>query len=88
MKKNKKEEPRQSVAIKHIVPGPGAYSIKPTNTAPNYAFGGRFDEKREPMRKREDGRRFDSQILAKPHLQPKKVDGPGPGDYIQPSSIK
>ena len=40
------------------------------------------------MIKKADGRRFDSQILAKPHLHPKKVDGPGPGSYIAPSSIR
>ena len=34
------------------------------------------------------GSRFDSDIRAKPHLHPKKVDGPGPGDYIVPSSIE
>jgi len=40
------------------------------------------------MIKKADGSRFDSQILAKPHLNPKKVDGPGPGSYELPSSIK
>lgn len=34
------------------------------------------------------GSRFDSDIRAKPHLNPKKVDGPGPGDYKMPSSIQ
>ena len=40
------------------------------------------------MYKKADGSRFDSQIRAKPHLAPKKADGPGPGDYALPSSIK
>lgn len=34
------------------------------------------------------GSRFDSDIRAKPHLKPKKMDGPGPGDYALPSSIE
>ena len=53
-----------------------------------YTLGARFDEKRVPMFKKADGSRFDSAIRAKPHLQPKKVDGPGPGDYQLPSSIR
>lgn len=33
------------------------------------------------------GSRFDSDVRSKNHLKPKKVDGPGPGDYALPSSI-
>lgn len=73
---------------KHVTPAPNTYTIKEPKTAPCYTFGSRFDERREPMVKKPDGSRFDSQILAKPHLNPKKVDGPGPGSYDLPSSIK
>lgn len=34
------------------------------------------------------GTRFNSSIRNKDHLHPKKVDGPGPGAYKLPSSIK
>lgn len=34
------------------------------------------------------GSRFDSDIRAKPHLKPKKVDGPGPGDYQLQGAIQ
>jgi len=34
------------------------------------------------------GSRFDSDVRSQAHLRPKKVDGPGPGDYALPSSIK
>ena len=74
--------------MKLNVPGPGTYNANGSRTAPNYTFGGRFEGKREPMTKKADGSRFDSQILAKPHLRPKKVDGPGPGSYVAASSIK
>ena len=74
---------------KHNVPGPANYNPKEVSSAPIYSFGGsRFDVKREPMHKKADGSRFDSSLLAKPHLKPKKVDGPGPGDYVLHSSIK
>ena len=53
-------ESNKQPTIKNPVPGPGTYTAKPTNTAPNYQFGGRFDGRREPMIKRADGRRFDS----------------------------
>ena len=69
-------------------PGPAAYRLPEPKGAAQYSLGARFDEKRVPMFKKEDGSRFDSAIRAKPHLRPKKVDGPGPGDYIMPSSIK
>jgi hypothetical protein len=35
-----------------------------------------------------DGSRFDSALRAKPHLKPRKVDGPGPGDYALPDSVQ
>lgn len=35
-----------------------------------------------------DGSRFDSSLRAKPHLKPKKVDGPGPGDYKLHDSVQ
>ncbi len=34
------------------------------------------------------GRRFNSSIRSKEHLKPTKVDGPGPGAYKLPSSVK
>ena len=34
------------------------------------------------------GSRFNSSIRNKDHLRPKKIDGPGPGAYKLPSSIK
>ena len=68
-------------------PGPAAYKI-PESKGASYSLGSRFDEPRAPMFKKADGSRFDSQIRAKPHLHPKKMDGPGPGDYEAPSSIK
>ena len=61
-------------------PAPTAYSVKdPKNMT--YSFGARFYEKRDPMFKKENGQRFDSQIRSKHHLQPRKVDGPGPGSH-------
>ena len=68
-------------------PSPAAYKI-PEIKGPSYSLGSRFEEKRTPMYRKADGSRFDSQIRSKPHLHPKKVDGPGPGDYEAPSSIK
>jgi hypothetical protein len=65
------------------------YTIKMPTAAPSYQFGSRFDDKRVPPTvTRPDGSRFDSSLRNKPHLKPKKVDGPGPGDYALPSSIK
>lgn len=69
-------------------PNPHTYKVPEPKGSAKYTLGARFDEKRVPMFKKADGSRFDSQIRAKPHLHPKKVDGPGPGDYIMPSSIK
>ena len=40
------------------------------------------------MYKKADGSRFDSAIRAKPHLRPKKMDGPGPGDYELPGAVR
>ena len=34
------------------------------------------------------GSRFDSDVRSKDHLRPKKADGPGPGSYDLPSSVK
>ena len=70
-------------------PGPGQYPIKLGPSGPQYQFGSRFDDRRVPPTKvNADGSRFDSALRAKPHLKPKKVDGPGPGDYKLPSSIR
>ena len=52
--------------------GPGAYLIKAQNTAPLFSMGSRFD----------------SDVRSKDHLKPRKVDGPGPGDYPLPGAIK
>jgi hypothetical protein len=84
MKERKdKKKPEQ------VGPGPDLYTIKMNAGGPSYQFGSRFDDKRvPPTHTRPDGSRFDSSLRSKPHLKPKKVDGPGPGDYIQPSSIK
>ena len=51
--------------------GPGAYSIKPNNTAPMFSMGSRFD----------------SDVRSKDHLRPRKSDGPGPGSYALPSAL-
>ena len=70
-------------------PGPDVYyrDLKPGG--PQFQFGSRFDDRREPATGvKADGSRFDSSLRQKPHLRPKKVDGPGPGDYQLPSSIK
>lgn len=69
-------------------PGPGAYAVNMPIGGSSYSLGTRFDEKRVPMYKKADGSRFDSMLRAKPHLKPKKVDGPGPGDYKLPDSVK
>lgn len=58
--------------IEHDGLGPGAYLIKPSNTAPCFSMGSRFD----------------SDVRSKDHIKPRKVDGPGPGSYVAPSSIK
>lgn len=34
------------------------------------------------------GSRFDSDVRSKDHIRPRKRDGPGPGSYALPSSIK
>lgn len=34
------------------------------------------------------GGRFDSDVRSKGHLRPKKIDGPGPGEYKLPGAIK
>ncbi len=70
------------------VPGPGMYQVKLATGGPSYQFGSRFDDKRvPPTHVKADGSRFDSSLRAKPHLKPKKVDGPGPGDYALPDSV-
>jgi len=52
--------------------GPGTYTIKVPNNAPIHSFGTRFN----------------SSIRNKDHIRPRKVDGPGPGAYKMPSSVK
>lgn len=52
--------------------GPGSYAIKPTQTAPTFSFGSRFD----------------SDIRSKNHVKWKKKGGPGPGSYDMSSSMK
>ena len=52
--------------------GPGTYHIKPAMTSPMCSLGSRFD----------------SDVRSKDHLHPKKKDGPGPGSYDLPSSVK
>jgi len=52
--------------------GPGSYLIKAANTAPLFTMGSRFD----------------SDVRSKDHIKPKKKDGPGPGSYSLPPSIK
>ena len=69
-------------------PSAAAYKLPVDKPKQSYSLGARFDEKRVPMYKKTDGSRFDSQIRAKPHLKPRKVDGPGPGDYKLPGSVR
>ena len=69
-------------------PSAAAYKLPAEKPRAACSLGPRFDEKRTPMYRKSDGSRFDSQIRAKPHLRPKKVDGPGPGDYKLPGSVK
>jgi len=52
--------------------GPTTYKIEDKPIGPKFTFGSRWE----------------SDIRAKPHLCPKKVDGPGPGSYAAKSSIK
>lgn len=52
--------------------GPGAYTIAAPKAGPRFTFGSRFN----------------SSIRSKDHLRPRKVDGPGPGAYKLPSSVK
>lgn len=52
--------------------GPGEYTIKEPINSPVFSFGSRFN----------------SDIRSKEHLKPKKVDGPGPGDYLLHSAIR
>jgi hypothetical protein len=52
--------------------GPGSYLIKAANTAPLFTMGSRFD----------------SDVRSKDHIRPKKKDGPGPGSYSLPATIK
>lgn len=69
-------------------PSAAAYKLPVDKPRAACSLGPKFDEKRVPMYKKADGSRFDSMIRAKPHLRPKKVDGPGPGDYKLPDSVK
>ena len=64
------------------------YDRKLKPAGPSYQFGSRFDDKRDPPRTKPDGSRFESALRAKPHLCPKKVDGPGPGDYKLHDSVQ
>lgn len=34
------------------------------------------------------GSRFDSDVRSKDHIKPRKKDGPGPGSYAMPSTLK
>lgn len=52
--------------------GPGTYECKASSTAPMFSLGSRFD----------------SDVRSKDHIRPKKKDGPGPGSYELPSSIR
>ena len=62
--------------------------MKLNTGGPSYQFGTRFDDRRVPPTvTKPDGTRFDSALRSKPHLKPKKVDGPGPGDYALPDSV-
>jgi hypothetical protein len=63
---------REQVNKKDDGIGPGTYTIKVPNTAPIHSFGTRFN----------------SSIRNKDHIRPLKVDGPGPGAYKLPSSVK
>ena len=81
---------KPSNSEKTAVNWPSAANYKLPEEKPKqaYSLGARFDEKRTPMYKKADGTRFDSQIRAKPHLRPKKMDGPGPGDYQLPGAVR
>ena len=46
--------------------------MKPVNTAPMFSLGSRFD----------------SDVRSKDHIRPKKKDGPGPGSYELPGSVR
>lgn len=86
--KPEKKKEKKAAKIEQVGPGPDLYTIKMNSGGPSYQFGSRFDDRRvPPTNTRPDGSRFDSSLRSKPHLKPKKVDGPGPGDYIMPSSI-
>jgi hypothetical protein len=52
--------------------GPGTYQIKMADNSQKFSFGSRFN----------------SSIRSKNHLRPEKVDGPGPGAYRMPNSVK
>lgn len=52
--------------------GPGAYNHKSTLGGNMFSFGSRFNSK----------------FKSKDHLRPTKVDGPGPGSYKMPSSVR
>lgn len=71
-------------------PAPDQYQIKTSIGAggPTYQFGSRFDDRRFFATTKPDGSRFDSSLRSKPHLKPKKVDGPGPGDYRLRDSVQ
>ena len=69
-------------------PGPGKYERELKPSGPSYQFGSRFDDKRSPPRTKADGSRFESALRSKPHLFPRKADGPGPGDYKLEDSVK
>ena len=52
--------------------GPGQYKVKEAKAGPFFTFGSRFN----------------SSFRNKDHLKPRKVDGPGPGAYKMPTSLK
>ena len=65
-------EIRKKLSAKGDGLGPASYPLQKVASGPLFTFGSRFE----------------STLGSKSHLKPKKVDGPGPGAYKLPSSIK
>jgi hypothetical protein len=63
---------RSKTIVQKDAVGPGLYHIKEAQPGPVFTFGSRFN----------------SDIRSKEHLHPKKAEGPGPGDYQVPGSIR
>ena len=68
----KLDELRKKIYQKGDGLGPGSYPIARTQRGPLITFGSRFD----------------SALRNKSHIKPVKADGPGPGAYKLPGSIK